>query len=410
MSDIFAASPDAPPAIVAALAVDRPAIALSVLEFSPLLIDSDLVDIVATGCQETQCAIARRAQLPVSVSAAIAEVGDPAATLELIENPGVLLAPFSIDRIVERHGHLAAIREALLQMDDLPMSTRVGLVAQTSATLARFVAARDWMTPERADRIAAEAVERSMVEIATSSQGDKLMSLVRHLRGTGQLNAGLILRALLSGNTDLFEASLTELTGLPQRRIAALMYNRGGVSINALLTKAGLPVSTFPAFRAALETIAEMGFVDTFGGAARLQRRMVERVLTRCETEATAMHEPLLVLLRRFATEAAREEARLFCEDTVDEIDALQFVQAIEDAPSLADVEIYGDYTEFDENYTEVNDNEAAIVAAYEPVVDEYDDGSALDEDYTALNDDGYDDQYGDHSYMNIRVGERIAA
>src|ERR1700754_1979031 len=74
MSDVFATSPDAPPAIIAALAADRPAIALPVLEFSPLLIDSDLVDIVATGCVETQCAIARRARLPVSVSAAIAEV------------------------------------------------------------------------------------------------------------------------------------------------------------------------------------------------------------------------------------------------------------------------------------------------------------------------------------------------
>src|ERR1700743_850218 len=56
MFGVFSASPAAPPAIVAALAGDRPAIALPVLEFSPLLIDADLVDVVATGCSETQCA------------------------------------------------------------------------------------------------------------------------------------------------------------------------------------------------------------------------------------------------------------------------------------------------------------------------------------------------------------------
>jgi hypothetical protein len=48
----------------------------------------------------------------------------------------------------------------------------------------------------------------------------------------------------------------------------------------------------------------------------RLRRRMVERVLTHCETDR-GVTEPLMVLLRRFATESAREEARLFCDELV---------------------------------------------------------------------------------------------
>jgi hypothetical protein len=45
---------------------------------------------------------------------------------------------------------------------------------------------------------------------------------------------------------------------------------------------------------------------------------MVERVLTHCETDPSAA-EPLLILLRRFATESAREEARLFCDELMAE-------------------------------------------------------------------------------------------
>ena len=45
---------------------------------------------------------------------------------------------------------------------------------------------------------------------------------------------------------------------------------------------------------------------------------MVERVLTHCETDGRSA-EPLLILLRRFATESAREEARLFCDELVAE-------------------------------------------------------------------------------------------
>ena len=127
MAEVFARSADAPAAIVQALSLDQASIALPVLEHSPLLIDADLVDIIATGNCQMQCAIARRINLPASVCAAIAEVGTPAAALELIENAYAELAPFSWERIVERHGHLAAIRESMLVLEDLPAATRVAL-------------------------------------------------------------------------------------------------------------------------------------------------------------------------------------------------------------------------------------------------------------------------------------------
>lgn len=316
MAEVFARSAKAPAAIVQALSLDQASVALPVLEHSPLLIDADLVDIIATGDSDMQCAIARRVNLPASVCAAIAEVGTAAAALELIENACAELAPFSRDRIVERHGHLAAIREAILVLGDLPAATQVALVAKLSDTLARFVVARNWLSADRAGRIADDARDRSTIKIAARSRGDDMRGLVRHLRATGQLTAGLILRALLSGNLELFDSALAELSGLSQARVSALLHDEGGASLQALLQRAGLPASTFAAFRVALEACRETGYVDTLMGAAGLRRRMVERVLTHCATERQAA-EPLLILLRRFATEAAREEARMFCDELV---------------------------------------------------------------------------------------------
>src|SRR5450432_4017271 len=318
MAEVFSRSTEAPAAIVQALSLDQPSVALPVLEHSPLLIDADLVDIIATGNCEMQCAIARRVNLPASVCAAIAEVGTAAAALELIENAYAELADFSWDRIVERHGHLAAIRESMLVLEDLPAATRLALVAKLSDTLAQFVVARNWLSADRAERITGEARDRSTIHIAARSRGDDMRGLVRHLRATGQLTAGLILRALLSGNLELFDAALSELSGLPQARVSALLHDRGGASLQALLIRAGLPESTFAAFKVALDVSHETGFVDTPGGAARLRRRMVERVLTHCTTDRPAA-EPLLILLRRFATESAREEARLFCDELLAE-------------------------------------------------------------------------------------------
>jgi uncharacterized protein (DUF2336 family) len=318
LADALAASPSAPPAIVIALAADQPQIAAPVYALSPLFVDADLVDAAATGGGTIQAVIASRAGLPQSVAAAIAEVGTAEACLVLVENRNAQIMPFSLDRIVERFGHLAAIREALLAREDIPAATRQTLVIKLSETLAGFVAGRSWLGADQAQRIAREACEKATVTIAAETPGTELGPLIRHLCASGQLTAGLILRALLSGNIALFEEALAELTGMPVARVSGLVHDRGTVGLRALFDKAKLPASTYPAFKEAIEAMRE-GFLLEPGGATRLKRRMIERVLTRCEDADLDELAPLLTLLRRFATEAAREEARLFCDELIAE-------------------------------------------------------------------------------------------
>ena len=318
MAEILAASEYAPMSVIYALAADQPEISTIILLRSPLLLDAELVDAVATQGAMAQSAVARRAQLPRSVAAAIAEVGTAEACLELVENPGADIAPFSMERLIERFGHLAAVREALLARNDLPASMRQTLVATLSRTLAEFIIARDWLNEDRAHRITKEACEKATVALAASTAKDEVRPLIRHLRESGQLTAGLILRALLSGNMAMFEEALAELSGMTRLRVSALIQDRGGVGLRALYHKAGLPASVYPAFREAVATVNEDGFLGDPSGTANLKRRMIARVVIRCAGLDSDDVEPMMLLLRRFATEAAREEARMFCDDLVD--------------------------------------------------------------------------------------------
>ena len=61
----------------------------------------------------------------------------------------------------------------------------------------------------------------------------------------------------------------------------------------------------------------EGALVGEHGEVARLKRRMVEHVLEACAAERGQDLASLMALLRRFAVEAAREEARMFCDDLV---------------------------------------------------------------------------------------------
>ena len=336
LAEVFASSQKAPLVIVQALANDQPDVALPIVSRSPLLLEEDLVDLIATGQTDIQVAIASRALLSRPLAAAIAEVGSPEACLALLENPDAEIALFSIDRMVERHGDVAAIRENLVARTDLPMTIRQALLSKLSQSLAGFVAERHWLGPEYAEYAAREALEKATLALAAETPYDEIAELMHHLRQSGQLTAGMILRALLCGNVVLFEEALVELSGLPLDRVTGYIHDKNISGLRALYLKAGLPDSAYPAFREAIVALREGILVGEQGGVARLKRRMVERVLARCSGERGTETASLLALLRRYAVEAAREEARMFCDDLVANDRDETFVPQIANARMVA--------------------------------------------------------------------------
>ncbi|HEU4659563.1 MAG TPA: DUF2336 domain-containing protein [Pseudolabrys sp.] len=316
LSEAVAGSEKAPPIVVHALAAEQADIAIPVLSRSPLLLDVDLVDLVATSQPDAQSAIAMRRPLSRAVAAAIAEVGPAQACLALLENPEADITFASMDRIADRFGHLAPIRENLLARADLPIALRQTLLTKLSATLAGFVASRRWLGEESAQQAVREACEKATVALAAETPYDEIGDLVRHLRESGQLTAGMLLRALLSGNVVLFEEALAELSGVSIDRVVSFVHDKNISGFSALYRKAGLPDAVFPAFREAVMALREMAWGEQ-GDSSRLKRRLTERVLTRCALETDQRIEPVLVLLRRFVVEAAREEARMFCDELV---------------------------------------------------------------------------------------------
>jgi uncharacterized protein (DUF2336 family) len=317
LADALSSSANVPQTLVLALANDQPEIAEIVVARPPLFTEAELVDLIGEANERIQNAIASRVPVPASLAAAVAEVGCAGACLVLIENPDADVTSVSLARIAQRHGALAAIRERLLVHPELPVETRQALVATLSSTLARFVIDREWLPEERAQKVTREACDRATVALAAETEDDRVAPLVRHLRSSGQLTGGLVLRALLSGNVHFLVEALADLTNLSPRRVAAILDDPARHAFRALYERAGLPHAAFGAFKAALEVIQEMGFDDTAHGYAVLRRRIVERVLERYQRAAPGELDQLLSLLRRLAAEATRDEARSFTADLV---------------------------------------------------------------------------------------------
>ncbi len=314
LADVMASAAEAPRALVAALASDQSDVAAPILSRSPLLSEAELIDYATVGDALAQTAIARRAHVPLGVASALAGCGGREAAITLIMNPGADLLEAAMRSLLARFGDDGEIREALLARPWLPGAIHSQLVQATASTLLAFTVNRAWLSPERAERLSREAREKANVSIAAETarcSGSKgLRAFVSHLRRSGALTASLLLRALLSGRSDFFEAALVELSGLSEARVASQLGAFRGAGFAAAYAKAGLPEKFLSVFRAAFEALGEFEPASP-KQPVELRLAVIQSVLARCDFARGGELDRLVALLRRFEMEAAREAARV---------------------------------------------------------------------------------------------------
>ncbi|MGH6795125.1 MAG: DUF2336 domain-containing protein [Methylocella sp.] len=312
LAETFASAANVPHYMVLTLANDSSDVAAIVLARSPLLSDAELIECAATADAVAQSAIALRPFVPAPVAAALAEVGSCKALISVAANPGAELLEFSVRRMIERHGHDPDLRAALLARPNLSAPSRSDLAGAAAKALAGKMRGRAGLTPEKARCLTREAREKANVKIAaeTAGEANEILHFVAHLRRSGQLTAGLLLRGLLCGNKHLLEMALCELSGLAMPRVMGLVdkYKSGGFA--ALYRKAQMPDRLLPAFVAGLEAIANY----RSGGPmnARLQGPIVDSVVRACASVNDGELDQLIAALRHLEAEAARDEAREF--------------------------------------------------------------------------------------------------
>jgi len=335
LAESFASAVEAPPAIVVALASDQSDISAIVLARSPLLSDEQLIDCAAIGDSAAQAAIALRPDLSPAVAAALAEVSPREALIVLAANEGANLPEFAMRRMIERFAQDGELREALLGRAWLPGAVRAALAAATARQLADFAVNRNWMARARSERVASDSRDRATMIIAAgcAAYSDETAALAAYLRVSGQLTAGLALRALLCGQTGLFEATLVELTGMGPRRIAGLVKDPASTAFAAIYAKAGLPAPLLIAFRTALAVLARSSGAEIGEGALRLT--VIQTVLRQCETVGDESLGRLIALLRRFESDAAREYGKRGMARMKSEAPVLERVEPVVSAPKI---------------------------------------------------------------------------
>ena len=152
--------------------------------------------------------------------------------------------------------------------------------------------------------------ERATLEVANDTTPETVGQIVSALHAEKGLTVTLMLRALVRGHLPFFEAAMSELSGVPLKRVQGLLGDRTGDGFRSVYRKTKLPADGAGALWAALDVLFDMAPIDTEREQITAGRRMVERVLTRYETVCGGEVDAFYALLARLAADEAREEVR----------------------------------------------------------------------------------------------------
>jgi uncharacterized protein (DUF2336 family) len=278
-------SPDLPRDVALALANDIDSVATPVLRFSPVFSDDDLAEIVAHADEVKQIAVARRAALSTTVTAALAEHGSERALRVACANDNADFAEASLRTAMDRFERSEALAVAMAYRKALPPSIAEKLVSRVSDHVRQHLIDRHGLSSEMALTTALAVRERATVDLVDQAgKTTDLKAFCEHLHRQERLTPSLMLRALVNGDIRFFEWSLAELAGVAHHRVWVMVHDAGPLGLRAIYQRAALPESLYPAFRAAVDSINTLQGEGADLDLPRFQGRLMERFLTQSDT------------------------------------------------------------------------------------------------------------------------------
>lgn len=259
---------DAPSAVIRRLARDlEDVVSCPVLEFSPVLSDADLLEIIASSPMSARLgAISRRESVSEQVCDAIASCDDTDAIAHLLANPSAQIREETLDQIIDQ--------AAEVEQWHVPLVNRPTLSQTGALRLAEFVAdnlLETLVARQDLDAATAEAVRSAVRDRLNGPDGDAAASesgapsansgsyslvdddddvpkstpseareAVHKLDQQGKLTEGVVVEAIDRRDPELVFAALARLSGVKRATIAKAFGRRSAKGIVALVWMSGL--------------------------------------------------------------------------------------------------------------------------------------------------------------------------
>ena len=227
--------------IVLRLAQDlETVVSAPILEYSPLLSDADLIEIIACGqVQEVLVAIASRKPVNEPVSARLVQSLNVPAVAALLVNPDAKIRKATMEQIIDRIEEVSAWQLPLALRADLSARAIRRIGSLVGASILERLAARNdlsdttriYLNRELRARLAETTVEQGGVSAADT---------VAEALNDGRLDGEFVEKAAQSGQREIVVLALAQLANVNEQTVKKILTAGGAKPLVALVWHAHL--------------------------------------------------------------------------------------------------------------------------------------------------------------------------
>jgi len=216
----------------------EPSVCLPIIEFSPVLDDKDLIELVAAArASSVLTAVARRKKLPCDVSDAVAARLDIPAISALLANTDASIRTKTLDRIISQAAEVADWHAPLVVRAELSRGAIRRLASFVGSILIDTLAKRDGLDDSTRNHLKRKYLQRRRHEtrqaVAQTSAAD-----AAHRAGT--LDEAFIAEAVKACHKETVTRALTLLAKTDESLVRKILDSGSGKAATALAWRAGL--------------------------------------------------------------------------------------------------------------------------------------------------------------------------
>lgn len=232
-------SEHAPRPIMLSLAQDAPVISRAVVQFSPVLLDADLMGIIRSGDPDMLVAMAARPALSQRVALALVRLGQPDLCVRVLDRTEIGLPEDDLIALADKWGEDAKVRGALLKRRDLPGIARLHLLDCVREALSELRIVKGAVQPRRLERLFRDACDNAAAAIGEREAGRGQRNYVAALVEGERINARLMLHAMIHGHVLFFAEALAQLSRTPRAKVFTILDSGGRGALQALFARCG---------------------------------------------------------------------------------------------------------------------------------------------------------------------------
>ena len=284
ISEKFCSNEEIPYDIVKKLADDiEDLVAIPVVQFSKLLTENDLSEIIKKDSGGKQRAVARRSELTDKLVGEIINYGSEHTAEALIDSNGKNLSESHSKQIISKFSTHEGLIGELLNINKVKPQILNNLLAMVSEDLRQQIVIQYNIPTSVVDSLVStskDSVAYSILksQIARAESITALENIVAKLHREHQLSLNLIIKTLALGNLNFFLLALAKLANIPSKNVEILLKEDGNIGITKLFEKAHLSTNLANSVKTLYRLVEKEIITNPLGDIAEIVAQQIEQL------------------------------------------------------------------------------------------------------------------------------------